>query len=63
MVDDSAYRRFISVIAGFLDPQTRADEVRIVRARLGLPVGMGMKPYLERKRANGTVERLVKRDD
>lgn len=49
-IDTSAYRRTIDICAGMLDPQTRADQIRILRHKMGLPVDTGMKPRLERLR-------------
>jgi hypothetical protein len=42
------------IAAGMLDPQTRADEVRVIRAKSGLPVGMPVRPELERRRPTGS---------
>ncbi len=49
--------RLMTVLAGFLDPQTRADQVRVFRAENGMPAGMGVKPHLERKRPTGSPKR------
>ena len=46
----ATYNDVIRVVAGMLDPRTRADEVRIIRHKMGLPVGMEMRPDLERRR-------------
>jgi hypothetical protein len=46
--------RLMVALAGFLDPRTRADEVRVVRAKSGMPPGMPVRPDLERKRPTGT---------
>jgi hypothetical protein len=61
--DLSVYHRVIRIAAGLLDPQTRADEVRVIRARLGLPAGMPVRPDLERRRPSGTYRPIEPSDD
>lgn len=59
---ESLYHSVIRMAAGLLDPKTRKDEVLLVRARLGLPAGMPVRPDLDRRRPSGTC-RLIEDDD